>query len=177
MCFFSPSGYAFKHAAVSGQEEQEFLVEEVVTKAPGKKIRRVDLTARSLDTSLLKEGGNVKFGGNQSSKIIGTGTIGNSFISINNVWLIDGLEHNLLSISQFCDNGYNVMFEKTNSTVINKDNKFIVFKGKIVENVYVIPQILTRIPPSNCIFIVYLKFILFVVFSFIHFSFACFIVF
>jgi len=78
----------------------------------------------------------VKFGGNQSWKIICTGTIGNSFISINNVWLGDGLEHNLLSISQFCDNGYDVMFEKNNCTVINKDNKSIVFKGKRVENVY-----------------------------------------
>jgi len=84
----------------------------------------------------MKEGGNVKFEGNQSGKIIGTGTISNSSISINNVWLVDGLEHNLLSISQFCDNGYDVMFEKTNCTVINKDNNSIVFKGKSVENVY-----------------------------------------
>jgi len=54
-------------------------------------------------TLTTKEGGNVKFGGNQSGKIIGTGTIGNSSISINNVWLVDCLEHNVLSISQFCD--------------------------------------------------------------------------
>jgi len=47
-----------------------------------------------------------------------------------------GLEHNLLSISQFYDNGYDVMFGKTNCTIINKDNKSIVFKGKRVENVY-----------------------------------------
>jgi len=68
----------------------------------------------------------VKFGGNQSGKIIGIGTIGNSSISINNVWLVDGLEHNLLSISQFCDNGYDVMFGKTNCTIINKDDNSIV---------------------------------------------------
>jgi hypothetical protein len=78
----------------------------------------------------------VKFGGNQSGKIIGTRTIGNSSILINNMWLVDGLEQKLLSISQFCDNGYNVMFEKTNCTVIIKDNKSIVFKGKRIENVY-----------------------------------------
>ena len=84
----------------------------------------------------MKEGGNVKFGGNQSGKIIGTRTIGNSSISINNVWLVDGHEHNLLSISQLCDNGYDVMFEKTNCTVINKEHKSIVFKGKRMENVY-----------------------------------------
>jgi len=46
------------------------------------------------------------------------------------------LENNLLSISHFCDNGYDVMFEKTNCTIINKDNKFIVLKRKRVENVY-----------------------------------------
>jgi len=84
----------------------------------------------------MKEEGNVKFGGNQSGKIIGTGNIGNSSISINNVWLIDDLEHNLLSISKFCGNGYDVMFEKTNFTVINKDNKSLMFKRKRVENVY-----------------------------------------
>ena len=84
----------------------------------------------------MKEGGNVKFGGHQSDEIIGTRTVGNSYISINNAWLVDGLEHKLLSISQFCDNGYVVMFGKTNCTVINKDNKSIVFKGKRIENVY-----------------------------------------
>jgi len=50
-------------------------------------------------TLAMKEGGNVKFGGNQSGKIIGTETIGNASISINNVWLLNGLKHNLLSIS------------------------------------------------------------------------------
>jgi len=87
-------------------------------------------------TLTMKEGGNVKFGGNQASKIIGTRTIGNCFISINNVWLVDGLKHNLLSISQFCDNGYDVMFDKTNCTVINKNGNSIIFKGKRTNNVY-----------------------------------------
>ena len=72
-------------------------------------------------TLTMKEGGDVKFGGNQTGKIIGTITIGNSSVSINNVWLVDGLRHNLLSISQFCDNGYDVMFDKTNCTVVNKN--------------------------------------------------------
>jgi len=78
----------------------------------------------------------VGFGGNQTGKIIGTGTIGNSSILINNVWLVDGLRHNLLSISQFCDNGYDVLFVKNNCTMINKDDQSIVFKGKRRNNVY-----------------------------------------
>jgi len=87
-------------------------------------------------TLTMKEEGNVKFGGNQSGKIIGIGTIGNSSISTYNVRLVDGLEQNLLSISHFCDNCYDVMFEKTICTIINKDKNSIVFKGKRIENVY-----------------------------------------
>jgi len=86
-------------------------------------------------TLTMKDGGNVKFKGNQTGKIVGIGTIGNS-ISIINVWLVDGLKHNILSISQFCDNGYDVMFGKTNYTEINKDDNSILFKGKRIENVY-----------------------------------------
>jgi len=87
-------------------------------------------------TLAMKEGGNVKFGGNQSGKIIGTGTIGNASISINNVWLVGGLKHNLLSISQFCDNGYDVLFNKTSCTVVNKSYNSIIYKGKRMDNVY-----------------------------------------
>ena len=76
------------------------------------------------------------FGGHQTGKIIGSGTIGNSSISINNVWLVDGLNHNLLTISQFCDNGYDVLFVKNNCTVITTHYQFIVFKGKRRNNVY-----------------------------------------
>ena len=97
-------------------------------------------------TLTMKEGETVGFGGNQTGKIIGTGTIGhwywywywkpNSSISINNVWLVDGIRHNLLSISQFCDNGYDVLFVKNNYTVIKISDQSIVFKGKRRKNVY-----------------------------------------
>jgi len=52
------------------------------------------------------------------------------------VWLVDGLRHNLLNISQFCYSGYDVMFDKTNCTIMNKNDKSIVFKGKRKNNVY-----------------------------------------
>jgi len=87
-------------------------------------------------TLTMKEGGTVGFGGNQTGKIIGSGMIGNSSISINNVWLVDGLKHNLLSISQFCDNGYDVLFVKNNCTMIKTIDQSIVFKGKRRNNVY-----------------------------------------
>jgi len=71
----------------------------------------------------------VGFGGNQRGKIVGTGTISKSFISINSVWYVDGLRHNLLCVSQFCDSGYKIIYDKDTCTVINESNKFIVFTG------------------------------------------------
>lgn len=76
------------------------------------------------------------FGGNQKENNTGMGTIGNSVISINNVWLIDRLKHNLLSISQFCDNDYEVMFNKNDWIVMNESYKSIVFKGMRKDNIY-----------------------------------------
>ena len=52
------------------------------------------------------------------------------------MWLVDGLNYNLLSISQFCDIGYDVLFVKNNCTVINTHDQSIVFKGKRRNNVY-----------------------------------------
>jgi len=78
----------------------------------------------------------VGFGGNQIGKIIGIRTIDNSSISINNEWFVNELRYNLLSINQFCDSGYDVMFDKSNCTIINKNDKSIMFKGKMKNNVY-----------------------------------------
>ncbi|RDX71112.1 hypothetical protein CR513_49577, partial [Mucuna pruriens] len=46
-------------------------------------------------------------------KIVGVGRIGKRpFLSINNVLYVKVLKHNLLSISQLCDSGYDVSFNK-----------------------------------------------------------------
>lgn len=87
-------------------------------------------------TLSLKEGGIAGFGGNQKGKIIGMDTIGNSFVSINNVCLVGGLKYNLLSITQFCDSGYEVMFNSNNYIVMNESDKSIIFKGMRKVNVY-----------------------------------------
>ncbi|KAI5421031.1 hypothetical protein KIW84_044752 [Lathyrus oleraceus] len=53
----------------------------------------------------LKDVGLVGFGGNQKGRIRGSGTIGNgSLLSISDVLYVEGLMHNLLSISQLSDN-------------------------------------------------------------------------
>jgi len=55
-------------------------------------------------------------------------TIGNSSISINDVWFVDGLRYNIFSISQFFYSGYEVMFDKNKCTVINKIDESLKLK-------------------------------------------------
>src|SRR3954464_267355 len=86
---------------------------------------------------VLKSAGEVKFGGNQKGKIIGSGTIciGNS-PSITNVLLVDGLAHNLLSISQLSDNGYDIVFNQKSCKAVSQKDDSILFTGKRKNNIY-----------------------------------------
>ncbi|XP_019245157.1 PREDICTED: uncharacterized protein LOC109225021 [Nicotiana attenuata] len=75
------------------------------------------------DKNLFKEvtkidGGSVKFGDDSKGKIVGTGTVPfNNNCDITEVYLVDGLNYNLLSISQLCDSGYEVKFKKTGCAI------------------------------------------------------------
>ena len=56
-------------------------------------------------------GGRVAFGNGKCGKIIGIGKIVKSLSrSISNVYLVNGLQHNLLSVSQLCARGNYVGF-------------------------------------------------------------------
>ena len=84
----------------------------------------------------LKAGSSVTFGGNQKGKIVRIGKIGkHHFSSIDNVLLVEGLKHNLLSISQLCDSGSNVSFSHEECIIKNFDG-FILFTAKRQNNLY-----------------------------------------
>ena len=77
------------------------------------------------------------FRGNQRGKIIGSGTVGNGNLpSINNVLLVDGLMHNLLSISQLSDNGYDIIFNQNLCKAVSQKDGTILFNGKRKNNIY-----------------------------------------
>ena len=79
------------------------------------------------------------FGDNEKGRIIGHGSIGNNSSSlIENVLLVDGLKHNLLSISQLCDKGFKVVFESSHCIIKDSQNDKIIFMGHRNENVYTI---------------------------------------
>ena len=68
----------------------------------------------------LKEEGFVTYGDNNKGKILGNGVIGNeSCFNIKNVLLVEGLKHNLISISQLCDKGFKVMFEPNSCLIFD----------------------------------------------------------
>ena len=85
----------------------------------------------------LKPGGHVGVGGNQRGKIIGSGTVGNGNLpSISNALLVDGLMHNLLSISQLSDNGYDIIFNQNSCKAVRQKDGTILFNGKRRNKIY-----------------------------------------
>ncbi|VFQ66058.1 unnamed protein product [Cuscuta campestris] len=83
------------------------------------------------------KGGNVVFGDNNKGRIIGSGTVGkDNATTVENVLLVEGLKHNLLSISQLCDKGNRVIFDSRKCIVERLcDNKTILC-GSRVDNIY-----------------------------------------
>jgi len=70
----------------------------------------------------FKQEGHVTYGDNNKGRILGRGSIGDKdILIIHDVLYVEGLKHNLLSISQLCDKGYQVIF-KTNSCEIYLPN-------------------------------------------------------
>jgi hypothetical protein len=53
------------------------------------------------------KGGNVAFGDDSSAKILGEGV----YVKAKNVLLVEDLNHNLLSVSKMCDQGYTLTFD------------------------------------------------------------------
>jgi len=87
----------------------------------------------------LKPAGFVTYGDNNRGKILGVGDIGgDDKVIIKDVLLLDGLKHNLLSISQLCDRGYKITFEPNLCLISNSIISEIVLVGKRVNNVYML---------------------------------------
>ena len=87
------------------------------------------------------DGGTVTFGDNSKGYVIGIREVINSGISnspvITNALLVENLKHNLLSISQLCDKGFQINFEKDRCDVFD-NNKQHIFEGFRNKNIYVL---------------------------------------
>ena len=86
-----------------------------------------------------KDGGHVTFEDNTKGNIIGIKEIGNpQSLSIHHVLFVDGLKHNLLSISQLYDMENKVTFYRKNYLVSSLDEDKVIFSDERVDNFYVI---------------------------------------
>ena len=90
--------------------------------------------------SLNTNGGNLAFGDDSSTKILGKGTvkIGSENVKAGKVLLVEYLKHNLLSVNKICDQGYTLMFDSRKCKIKEKNSGILV-------------AIATRIPNNICI--------------------------
>jgi hypothetical protein len=58
--------------------------------------------------------------------------------SISNVFLVDSLDYNLLSISQLCKMGYNCLFTDIGVTVFRRSDDSVAFKGVLESQLYLV---------------------------------------
>ena len=58
--------------------------------------------------------------------------------SISNVFLVESLGYNLLSVSQLCHMGYNCLFTNVNVTVYRRSDGSLAFKGVSDANLYLV---------------------------------------
>jgi hypothetical protein len=95
--------------------------------------------------TLRKErNGSVSFVNDNSTKIIGEGTlrIGNKNEKSQNVLLVEYMKHNILSVSQMCDQGHKVTFDSQKSEIRREVSwKLVGTAARTSNNIYVLSEI------------------------------------
>ena len=82
-------------------------------------------------------GGTVTFGSNlRKSKIVGIGKVGNENLTIKDVYLVEGLNFNLLSESQLCDAGYTVKFDFHTCQLLSTQSNQLIYEGIRDKGIY-----------------------------------------
>jgi len=78
----------------------------------------------------------VAIGRGESGKIVSVGKIGKSLShSIDNAYLVDGLQYNLLTVPQLCDRGNHVEFSSDQCLIPKANSSSVVLRGKRHNNV------------------------------------------
>jgi transposase InsO family protein len=81
----------------------------------------------------------ITFGDGNQGLVKGLGKIAISpDHSIPNVFLVDSLDYNLLSVSQLCKMGYNYLFMDIGVTVFRRSNDSVAFKGVLEGQLYLV---------------------------------------
>ncbi|GJW69382.1 retrovirus-related pol polyprotein from transposon TNT 1-94 [Tanacetum coccineum] len=84
-----------------------------------------------------ESGPKVVFGDNSSGDTEGYGLVNYNGITFTRVAYMNGLKHNLISISHLCDANFIVLFTKTSGTTFNQNNEVVLISSRR-KDVYVI---------------------------------------
>ena len=93
----------------------------------------------------------IVFGDNSKGDVIGLGKIALVHDnSITNVFLVETLGYNLLSVSQLFGMGYNCLFTNDGVTVFRRENSSIAFTGQLNGKVYIVDFSMEKVEPKTC---------------------------
>ena len=93
---------------------------------------------RALLSNVIERAGPVvTFGDNSKGKTEGYGCLEAGNVIIEDVSVVKGLKHNLLSISQFCDKGFNVNFNKEICQISHKKDEKPALQGVRKGNLFI----------------------------------------
>ena len=91
--------------------------------------------------SLQEKEGTVTFGNDNSSKILGKGTVslGRKDASTKNVLLIENMKHNLLIVSHMCDQGYIIIFNSKECEIREEgSDRLVETIARTPDNIYIL---------------------------------------
>ncbi|GJX62922.1 retrovirus-related pol polyprotein from transposon TNT 1-94, partial [Tanacetum coccineum] len=98
-----------------------------------------------------ESGPKVVFGDNSSGDTEEYGLVNYNGITFTRVAYVNGLNHNLISISQLCDANFKVLFTKTQGTIFNQNNEVMLIAPRR-RDVYVIDMSSYNEESNACFF-------------------------
>jgi hypothetical protein len=103
----------------------------------------------------------VKYKDSQDSIIFGDGNQGKvkglgkraitSEHSISNVFLVESLRYNLLSVSQLCNMGYNCLFTNVDVSIFRRSDGSLAFKGALDGKLYLVDFLKENVDLDACL--------------------------
>jgi hypothetical protein len=94
----------------------------------------------------------ITFGDGNQGLVKGLGKIAISpDHSISNVFLVDSLDYNLLSVSQLCKMGYNCVLTDVGVTIFRRSDDSIAFKGVLDGQLYLVDFIDNNAELDTCL--------------------------
>ena len=102
-----------------------------------------------LSNMVDKAGLIVTFGDDNKGFTKGYGCFEVNNVVIYNISLVEGLKHNLLSISQFSDKGYDVLFRKEKCLITHRIDRKLSLKGVRKGNLFIADLTSTSIGEVN----------------------------